>query len=296
MSPNGAVARHDLDRLDRPGAAGRALGDADHLVGQGDLGAVARSRSRRCRDRPRRTSGSTCRAAWKPSTSACWQSARTRVEAELGAGGADDPAGRLGQPDLLGQRLPLEGGDHGAAGLLGVRLEDPALRRVGRLPLTGRSMASVPRSAPSCVAQRRDQQVERVPGVGVVDRDDVGDPAPGLAGAGSRRSWGTKRSRPQSSAFSISVISCVDRGTPALELDPGLVAAGDGHHLELAVLAGDADRGDAEAGEVGDALGDQLEGVARRPVGPDRSDRLLLARFPRHGVAVPFPLGEAHVT
>ena len=42
----------------------------------------------------------------------------------------------------------------------------------------------------------------------------------------------------------------------------GLVVAGDGHRLEHAVLADHADRGDAEARQLGHALGDQLERVA----------------------------------
>ena len=161
--------------------------------------------------------------AWKPSTSACWQSARIRVEAELGAGVADDRAGGLGEPHLLGERLPLQRGDHRAAGLLGVRLEHARaapVRGAGRRR-AGRWRAS--RAArPSVVVERRDQQVERVPGVGVVDRLDVGDPAPGLAGASGRAARGGRtgagpsrrpsRSRP--AGWSM-------RRTAALELDRG---------------------------------------------------------------------------
>ena len=72
----------------------------------------------------------------------------------------------------------------------------------------------------------------------------------------------------------------------------GLVAAGDRHHLELAVLAHHADRGDAEARKLGDTLGDQLEGVTRRPVGPARSRRagqLCLRDLPRHRCVVTSP-------
>ena len=50
---------------------------------------------------------------------------------------ADDLAGGLGQPDLLGERLALERGDHGAAGLLGVRLEHAALGLVGAPAVDG---------------------------------------------------------------------------------------------------------------------------------------------------------------
>ena len=50
------------------------------------------------------------------------------LEAQLRTCGAHHAAGRLGEAVLLRQRLPLEGGDHRPAGLLGVRLEDAALR------------------------------------------------------------------------------------------------------------------------------------------------------------------------
>ena len=78
-----------------------------------------------------------------------------------------------------------------------------------------------------------------MPGVGTLARREVGDPAPPLAGArGSRRSCGMKRSRPHSSASSISTWSAGPSACgcrPAS--DAGLVAARDGDHLEPAVVA-----------------------------------------------------------
>ena len=138
----------------------------------------------------------------------------------------------------------------------------PAVGRAGRSTSVPRSVALVVvaagRSAGPAGARRRARRAASTSGT----QPQV-SPTPG-----SRRSCGTKRSRPHSSAFSISAHQPVDRGAGAQQLVAGLVAAGDRHHLELAVVADHADRGDAEAGELGDALGDSLQRVARGRVGP----------------------------
>ena len=147
--------------------------------------------------------------AWKPSTSACWQSARIRSMLQLGARPADDRAGGLGQPDLVGECLALEGGDHRPAGLLGVRLQHRALRLARPPAVDGQVDGEGPAQDAVLVVQRRDQQVERVPGVGrVVDRARRRGPSPrsrrrtgrGARGGRSGRGPSRRPSRSRSSA------------------------------------------------------------------------------------------------
>ena len=205
------------------------------------LGAqLRRWRRRRSRSRPwprrrGRRSASTCRRRGSP------RAARPAVgddpvEAQLGGRLAHDPAGGLGHPHLLGQRLALEGHDHGAAGLLGVRVEDRALRLARPAAVDGqvhgegaaqraRRRRRAARSAGPAGARRRASSIGSMSGT-----QPQSSPA-----SGSRRSCGTKRSRPQSSAFASSSSEPVDRRAGALELVAGRVAAGDGHRLERAV-------------------------------------------------------------
>ena len=204
------------------------------------------------------------------------------VEPQLGAGVADDLPGRLGEPDLLGERLPLEGGDHRAARLLGVRLQHPLLLGPGALAVDGQVDGEGAAQDAVLVAQRRDQQVEGVPGVGVVDGHDVGHPSPGLAGGGVEALVGDEPEQAPRVGLLDLLHELVDGRTPPLQLDPGLVAAGDRHDLELAVLAGDADRGNAEARQVSHAVRDELErvpqGPSDQPVGSDGWCRVSVSR------------------
>ena len=285
------VVGDDLDLLGRPGTAGRALGDADQLVGQRDQAAVGGvDRAGAVAVLVEGLDPHAVRLeALDQGVLAVGEDA---VEAELGAGRADDLAGGLGEPHLLGQRLALQRGDHGAAGLLGVRLEHAALRLVGALAVDGQVDGERPAqhavSSVSGAKSRSSGCQASGSSIGVTSGTQP-QVSPAL---GSRRSCGTNRSRPQWSAFSISAIRVSMGRTAALELDPGLVAARDGRDLELAVLAGHADRGHAEPREVGHAFGNQLEGVTRGPVGPDRSDgRQLVCGFPRHQWLAP-PLGR----
>ncbi len=201
------VAGDDLDLLDRPGATGGRLGDPDQLVRQRDPAAVGGVDG----------AGAVAVLVEGLDPHAVGLEALDQrllavgehaVEAELGTGGADDPPGRLGEPDLLRERLPLEGGDHGAAGLLGVRLEDAALGRVGALAVrrAGRWRAS--RGArPPCRAAARSGGRAGATRRGRRSASTSGTQPQVSPAVGSSRSCGTNRSRPHSSAFSISVIS-----------------------------------------------------------------------------------------
>ncbi len=228
-------------------------------------------------------------AARKPSTSASRHVVEDPLEAQLGAGAAARSAGGLGQPDLVGELLALEG-DRPRRGR-------PARRRcwstarwrlAGRRPPSGRSIARVPRS----VALRRrtagrsaGRAGARRPGVARSGRCRAPSPR-SRPSVGSSRSCGTNRSRPQSSAFSSSRSSWSSGVRRAAQLlarrrrCPATAITS-----SRAVAAGDADGGDAEPGHLGDALGDQLQGVARgrvrparRPVGRSRSAGSVVSR------------------
>ena len=118
-------------------------------------------------------------AARKPSSSASRLSATIRSRLSWAVAGADDPAGGLGHPDLLGEPLALERDDHGAAGLLGVAVEHRALGLAGPAAVGREVDREGAAQGPLVVVQGGDEQVERVPRVGcVVDGLDVGHPAP----------------------------------------------------------------------------------------------------------------------
>ena len=70
----------------------------------------------------------------------------------------------------------------GEAGLRGVHLEDLAAQGAGAEPVLGQVDAEHAEQPAARVAQGRVERVEGVPGVGVVERLDVGDPAAGDVG------------------------------------------------------------------------------------------------------------------
>ena len=155
---------------------------ADQSSGRVISTAVGWSRSRRSRGRPRRRSGSTCRGPGspRPAPRGCRRGSRSRLSWALAVRTIRRAASA--RPHLLGQRLPLEGGDHGAAGLLGVLLEDPALRHVGSLAVrragrwrgcraARRRRRAAARSAGRAGARRRGRRSGRSRG-----------PSPSLAG------------------------------------------------------------------------------------------------------------------
>ena len=81
------------------------------------------------------------------------------------------------------------------------------------------------------------------------------------------RSCGTNCIRPQLSALSSSACRVwIGVRVPWIS-EPHLLVAGDRDDLEL-VVAYDADHGDAEAHQLGDTLGDQLEALAEDGLGP----------------------------
>ena len=131
------------------------------------------------------------------------------VQAQLGTGAADDPARGLGHPDLVGERLALEGDDDGPAGLLGVPFEHRPLRLAGP--------ASVDRQVHGQrAAERRPRRRTAARSAGPAGaRRPASRRSGSMSGTqphvspaeASSRSCGTNRSRPQSSAFAISASS-----------------------------------------------------------------------------------------
>ncbi len=273
VSPNGRSRRDDRDLLGRPGTRGprprrsrparRAAATSAAVGGVDRAGAVAVL-----------VEGLDPHAgARKPSTRASLAVGEDPLEAELGGGRADDPAGGLGHPDLLGERLALERDDHGAAGLLGVPVEHARAaprrgggrRRAGRwrgCRAARRRRRTAARSAGPAGARRpgasigsmsgTQPQVSPALGVEPLVRDEP-EQAPVVGLLELRQRAGRS--------------GC---GCPA-SCVAGLVAAGDGHRPRacrpsrttlIAAIPKPA--------SSGDALGDQLEGVTRRRVGPAR--------------------------
>ena len=144
--------------------------------------------------------------AWKPSTRACWQSARTlsrlswalAVRTILRAASASRTfSARASRSSAVITARPAC-----SAYVWSTR----RCASSGRLPLTGRSMARVPRSTPcssvSGAMSRSSGCQASGSSIGVTSGIQP-QVSPAL---GSRRSCGTNRSRPQWSAFSISAI------------------------------------------------------------------------------------------
>ena len=97
--------------------------------------------------------------------------------ARVRAGGADDVAGGVGQPHLLGQPLPRLQHDDGATRLLGVLGDDPALLRAGPAAVLREVDREQPAQHAVVVEQGSEEHVVGVPGVVGVDRHQVGHPA-----------------------------------------------------------------------------------------------------------------------
>ncbi len=117
--------------------------------------------------------------------------------------------------------------------------------------------------------ERRDEQVQGLPGVGIVAGLELGHPAP-LGGLGRCPLRGDELEAPPVVGDGEVLVDDLDRGHGTHELGAGGLAAGDRHGAEP-VLLHDADRRDLEADHLGDALGDQLEGVAGEGIGPLRA-------------------------
>ncbi len=189
------------------------------------------------------------------------------ADVALAGGVADHLAGRRQHPDLVGERLALDGDVERPGRLLGVPVEDPAVRLVGA-PAVGRAVDGQGAAELAVGAvERRDQQVEGVPGVVALDRLEVGHPAPALD-LGVEGLVGDELEH----APVLRVLELLhqpgDRREGALQRLAGLVAARHRHHLHVQGVADHADRGHLEAGQLGDPLGDHQQRLVGGPVGP----------------------------
>ena len=169
-----------------------------------------------------------------------WQSARIRSRLSWALARADDLAGGLGQPHLLGERLALERDDRRPRPACSAyRWSTRALRLVGAPAVGGQVHGEGAAQHAVVVVERGDQQVERVPGVGVVDGVDVGDPAQVSPAVGSRRSCGDEAEQaPVVGLLDLGLEACSTGVRVPWSSSRASVVAGDGHRLELAVARG----------------------------------------------------------
>ena len=208
VGPNGRSARHDLDLLERPGPAGGPLGDRDQLRPAARSCCRRRRGSCRCRGRPRRTSGSTCRGPGtpRPAPRGCPRGSAARLSWALAvrtilraASASRTWAARASRSRAVIDR---------ATGLLGVLLEDA---RAG--PRRGAGRPSACRSTWCRAARPRRRAAARSAGPsGARRRGRRSGPGRGPSPRSRcRRGRGARAGRtaaaPQSSAFSISSIS-----------------------------------------------------------------------------------------
>ena len=221
---NGRSGRDDRDLLDPPGLVGGGLGDLDQLGAELDLGAGRRSRCGRGRRRRWLNVWIHMPAARKPSTSASRLSATIRSRLSWAVAWRTIRRAACAIRTWSASSSRSSATTHGAAGLLGVLVEHGALRLARAPAVDGqvhREGAAQHAAGRRTAGRSAGRAGARRPGV--VDRLDVGDPAPGLAGAGSSRSCGTNRSRPQSSAFVELLRASRSTGVRgALELGAGL--------------------------------------------------------------------------
>ena len=184
-------------------------------------------------------------------------------------GVADHLAGGREHPHLLGEGLALDGDDQGPGGLGGVPVEDPAVRLVGTAAV-GRAVDGQ-RAAQHAVGvvERGDQQVHRLPGVRVLDRLDVGHPAPALDLRVEALLRHELEVAPVLGDLEL-LHQPGDRREGAQQRVARLVAARDRHHLHVLGVPDDAERRHLEAGQLDESLGDDLQRAVREVVGPAR--------------------------
>jgi hypothetical protein len=183
-----------------------------------------------------------------------------RLEVGAAAGLADHLPGGGGEAELDLELLPVVGHEHGPAGLLGVLLQLRPLGRPGAFAVERHVDRHHPAHLAVAAVEGRHQQVERVPGVGLVADLDVRHPAE----VGDVEAHPLVGDEAQHAPVVGGVdlrLDLTDGRAVAEELLPRGVAARDGDDLDVAVLTDEADRAHLEAGHVGDALGDQLEGI-----------------------------------
>ena len=122
----------------------------------------------------------------------------------------------------------------------------------GRRPSSGRSTPSTPSSWPDGSCSGRVEGVERVPGVGDVERLDVGHPAAGHVGG--QPVVGQEAQPAPLVGDRHLAQDLVGRRAPVHHRGDGVVVARDGHALEVAVRVEAVDDGEPEPEHVDHAL------------------------------------------
>ena len=160
--------------------------------------------------------------------------------------------------EVAGDLAPLEGGDHGALGLTRVQLEDPPLLGPGPRAVVGYVDREHPAQLTVRVGEQRAEQVVRVPGVRGVGDVEVRDP---LVRRQVRALALVRHELEGAPVLGVLQLrqqrldGCLD----VAELLARLVVARDRDRVQHPV-ADHADRRHPEPRELGDALGDELQG------------------------------------